>query len=136
MGPASRPALPADGAAVAALLEANGLEAEFVAAEFRVIEDAGGIVACGRLKRLPGGALELASVAVAQGRRGAGLGDRVTRDLLRGAARPVFALALAPGFFARHGFVPVPAASLPEALAGKANGMCASTGFVAMRLAA
>lgn len=131
----TRPARDSDRQPVQALLQENGLESDFVAAEFRVIEDSGEIVACGRMKRLPEGDVELASVAVVAARRGEGLGDLVTRELL-GATPPggsVYALALAPRFFTRHGFVPIAVESLPASLAGKARGICGSKGFVAMK---
>lgn len=131
----ARPARPSDQQAVQKLLRDNGLEADFVASEFQVVEDFGSIVACERLRRLPEGGVELASVAVVAGRRGEALGDLVTRGLLK-AVRPgvgVYALALAPGFFARHRFDPIVVEQLPESLLGKARGLCASKGFVAMR---
>jgi len=129
-----RPARSADEPAVLALLRPEGLEAHFVVSEFQVAEDAGAgrVVACGRLKRLPDGGLELASVAVAPDRRGQGAGDAVVRALLGQADGPVHALALAPGFFARHGFAPIAVERLPASLQAKATGMCASSGFVAM----
>lgn len=120
-----------DAPAVLALLRDAKLEAEFDAGEFVVAERGERIVGCARLKRLPGGDLELASVAVAPHLRGAGLGAALTRAALaRADGGPVIALALAPGFFSRFGFEPLDDA--PPALRAKADGFCRSSGFVPM----
>lgn len=130
----TRAAAPADEAAVLALLRQHkGLEVEFVAPEFAVAAEGGRILACGRLKRHADGALELASVTTDVAQQGQGLASAIVRRLLAGAGEPVFALALAPGFFARHGFREVPKESLPASVRAKAEGMCASQAFVAMR---
>lgn len=126
-----RAATETDRDAVRALLEGAALEAEFVPNEFRVAERDGAIVATARLKPLEGGAQELASVAVRADLRGQGIGEALVRDTLARAGPEVYALALAPGFFARVGFHAL--AATPAALREKAEGMCASTGFVAMR---
>lgn len=125
-----RPALPRDRDAVVALLRAEKLEAAFVPDEFLVTEVDGRVVACGRLKPLSDGSDEVASVAVAPEVRGEGLGASIVRRLLARARGPVHALALAPGFFARLGFSAVDRA--PEPLREKAEGICSSSGFVAM----
>jgi N-acetylglutamate synthase-like GNAT family acetyltransferase len=70
---------------------------------------------------------------VAKELRGRHVGDAVTAALLERADGAVHALALAPGFFARHGFAAIEPGALPASLQAKATGMCASTGFVAMR---
>lgn len=124
-----RPARPEDRDAVLALLVAAGLPADLDAPTW-VAEGDGGVVACARLHPLPDGAAELAGVAVAPGLRGRGVGARLVQELLRHAPPRTYALALAPGFFERHGFCRLP--QVPEALAQKARGVCASTGFVPM----
>ena len=92
------------------------------------------VLACGRLRRHADGALELASVATDRGHQGAGLASVLTRRLLAEAAgQPVYALALAPGFFARHGFREVAKDALPPSVRAKADGMCASKAFIPMR---
>ncbi|MBI4393186.1 MAG: GNAT family N-acetyltransferase [Euryarchaeota archaeon] len=126
----ARQALPTDLAAVQALLAAEGLEAEFKYHEFVVMEAKGEILACARLKPLPDGTLELASVAVAKEWRGMGLGERIVAAVLKRANAPVYALALAPGFFAKQGFRYLE--SVPVSLKRKAELHCASKGFVPM----
>jgi N-acetylglutamate synthase-like GNAT family acetyltransferase len=132
----TRRAVPADEAAVLALLRSHdGLEADFLAAEFEVAVQDRRVLACGRLKRHADGAIELASVATDAHHQGAGLASVLVRRLLaREAGRvPVYALALAPGFFARHGFHEVAQETLPASVLAKAEGMCASQPFIAMR---
>lgn len=118
--------------AVLALLQDEALEAEFVAREFVVAHADGRLVACARLKPLRAGGHELASVAVSRDLRGRGVGAQLVAAALAAARGPVYALALAPGFFARLGFVRDDA--LPPELAEKLAGMCASRGAVPMRL--
>lgn len=130
-----RPARSGDEAAVLALLARHkGLEMAFAAEEFLLAVDGPHVRACGRLRRHPDGALELASIATEPGHHGAGLGSAVVHALLSGVAdgSPVYALALAPGFFARFGFREVPRGDLPASVRDKAEGMCASQPFVAM----
>jgi N-acetylglutamate synthase-like GNAT family acetyltransferase len=137
MAPRFRPATANDRAAVLGLLSGYpGLEQAFEPGEFIVAvdgTDAGRrILACGRLRVHADGAVELASVATDKARHGAGLGSAVVQRLLASAAGPVYALALAPGFFARHGFAETPRGGLPASVKAKAEGMCASQPFVAM----
>lgn len=131
----SRRAVPADEAGVLALLrQHDGLETGFAAAEFAVTVQDRRVLACGRLRRHADGALELASVAADRDHQGAGLASVLVRRLLADArGEPVYALALAPGFFARHGFREVAKESLPAPVRAKADGMCASKAFVPMR---
>lgn len=119
-----------DEAAVVALLESEELEPDFVAAEFFVLEEAGAVVACARLKPLGDASHELASVAVRADRRGAGFGRRVVLAALERAPGVVHALALEPAFFERLGFRRVE--SPPAPLLEKAAGLCAGSGFVPM----
>ena len=125
-----RAARDADAPAVVRLLESAGLEAAFDPREAVVAEAEGRVVATARLRPLGEGAHELAGVAVAPGLRGHGLGARVVQAALAGAAGPVYALALAPGFFERHGFRRLDA--VPDALRDRAAGTCASSGAVPM----
>ncbi len=120
-----RPAAEQDREAVLALLEAAALETAFVADQFTVVVEDAEVVGCGRLKPLAEGGFELASVVVRADRRGRGLGDRVTNAILKGVDAEVFGIALAPAFFARHGFTEV--AALPASLAEKAT-HCAFAG--------
>jgi len=133
-----RPASSADADDVLDLLRLHhGLEVDFEPSEFLVASDDDGearpaIVACGRLRRHADGALELASVATRPGRHGSGLGSAIVKGLLAEADGPVWALALAPGFFVRHGFREAGLDGLPASVRAKADGMCASQPFVAM----
>ncbi|MEA3137677.1 MAG: hypothetical protein QOC71_1958 [Thermoplasmata archaeon] len=128
-----RRAAPADAEAVLALLRSHdGLEVEFDPADFCVAADGETVLACARLRRHADGALELASVATRSGLHGKGFGSALVRCILDGVHGPVYALALAPGFFAKHGFREVATASLPASVLAKADGMCASRPFVAM----
>ena len=128
-----RRAVPADEAAVLALLRSHpGLEIEFQAGEFCIATEGATIVACGRLRRHADDALELASVATRAGLHGRGVGSAVVTSLLGGVKAPIYALALAPGFFARHGFAEVDKARLPASVRAKAEGLCASQPYVAM----
>jgi N-acetylglutamate synthase-like GNAT family acetyltransferase len=128
-----RRASPADAEAVLALLRSHdGLEAEFDAAEFCIAAEGAAVLACARLRRHADGALELASVATRADLHGQGLGSGLVRCILEGVREPVYALALAPGFFARHGFREVAKSSLPASVLAKADGMCATRPFVAM----
>lgn len=116
---------------VKAILHAAGLEADFAAREFVVAEDdAGRVVGCARLKPLPEGASELASVAVVRHLRGSGLGTTLVKAALQDARGPVVGLMLAPDFFSRFGFERLD--SVPPSLRAKAEGTCASSGFVPM----
>lgn len=115
---------------VVALLEAEGLEANFVADEFLVAEDEGGVVGCARLAPLPEGLSEMASVAVAPDRRGEGIGRALVRRALASAEQPVHALCLQPAFFRNLGFEAVD--EIPPSLEAKARACCADRTFVPM----
>jgi N-acetylglutamate synthase-like GNAT family acetyltransferase len=130
---ATRPARPGDADAVLDLLRSHpGLEVEFHAGEFRVVDAGGRILACGRLRRHKDGSLELASVATAKAAQGQGHASAVVDALLAGVREPVYALALAPGFFVRHGFRPLPRDALPASVRIKAETLCASQPYQAM----
>ena len=79
-----------------------------------------GIAACGALRFHSPALAEVASLAVAPGRVGQGLGRRVVRALLDEAAalgvERVFALTLDPGFFHRLGFDTTSIREFPEKL--------------------
>lgn len=137
MAASIRKARASDEAPVLALLRSHpGLEVAFDAAEFHVAEDGRGVVACGRLHRHPDGSVELASVAVLPALKGTGVGTRLVQAMLRDPQPRLYALALAPGFFARFGFAELPRDQLPASVRGKAEGLCASQPYVAMARAA
>jgi N-acetylglutamate synthase-like GNAT family acetyltransferase len=128
-----RRAAPADEGAVLALLRSHqGLEVGFLASEFCLAVEGDEVLACGRLRRHVDGSLELASVATRAGLHGKGLGSSLVRCILGGVREPVYALALAPGFFERHGFHEVAREGLPASVRAKAEGLCASQPYVAM----
>jgi N-acetylglutamate synthase-like GNAT family acetyltransferase len=132
-----RPAAASDEAAVTALLRSHhGLEAVFAPGEFVVADAQGWPVGCARMRPCAGGGWELASVATRPGLQGRGIGSRLVGHALAGRDGPVYALALAPGFFARFGFEPVALGDMPPDVRAKAEGMCASRPYVAMRLGA
>lgn len=118
--PRVRAALETDRPSVLRLLLQEGLEAQFLAREFLVLEHEGRIVGCARTKRLPEGGSELGSVVVEPGLRGRGFARPLVVQALAGAPEPVFALTLVPELAARAGFRPVDAKELPESLRAKA----------------
>lgn len=127
-----RRARPEDAADVVKLLADAKLEVAFDPSEFRVARLGGRVIACARLKPLPDGTLELASVAVREDLRGKGIGEKLVRATLDVAKAPVVALAVAPGFFERLGLRRLD--HVPVALRQKAEGMCSSSGAVPMGL--
>lgn len=76
------------------------------------------LVGCGAVHPYPNGLVEIRSIAVAPECQHRGLGTRLIRRLLReaqrGQATRIFLFTRIPDFFARLGFVAVPAVSLPE----------------------
>ena len=126
-----RDAREADAKDVVALLDTAGLESAFEPREFVIAEESGRVVGCARLRTFPSGAHELASVAVAHDHRRSGIGSRVVEAALARATGAVYALALAPDFFAKKGFTPM-LVMAPE-LEEKARTLCASSGSVPMR---
>lgn len=130
---------------VVALLEGArlppaGIEAHFPGA-FVVARVAGRFVTGCAGVEVYGGVGLLRSVAVAEGARGTGLGERLTRAAMRRAAgqgvRELYLLTTtAEGFFPRLGFERVERASLPAALEAseQLRGVCPASA-VAMRLA-
>ena len=85
--------------------------------DFRVISEMGQVIACAVLRLYTPKVAELRSLAVAPGQRGAGLGTRLVKALLREArARDldmVFAFTYEVDFFARLGFGPVDRGLVP-----------------------
>lgn len=127
----TRPARDTDARAVVSLLLLDHhLEVAFDPTQFVVAEADGKVIACARLKPLGKDEAELASVIVDPTMRGQGVGARIVAAALEGAPRRVYALALAPEFFAAQGFRAIPA--VPPALVGKATSVCAKSGFVPM----
>jgi N-acetylglutamate synthase-like GNAT family acetyltransferase len=128
-----RSARNSDEAAVLALLRENkGLELAFHADEFRVAVEGHDIVGCGRLKRHSDGSLEIASVSTKANLRGKGIGSCIVEAILAGQREPIYALALAPDFFARHGFRLIDKQALPATVREKADTLCASQPYKAM----
>lgn len=125
-----RQARPGDADAARALLDEVDVEVAFEADEFLVAEGPDGLLGCVRLKPLPRGGQELASLAVAPDARGRGLGSRLVEAALDRAGGPVHALALAPDLLEDHGFVP--ADEVHPDLAEKQAGCCADRGAVPM----
>lgn len=87
--------------------------------DFRVAVDGDGqFMGCGALQLVNDGLAEIRSLAVDPARRGAGIGSRILRALLRDAQRlgvaRVFCLTRRLDFFARHGFIPVPMERFPD----------------------
>ena len=112
------------------LLSEHHLEVAFDPAQFVVAESQGNILACARLKPLDDVTWEIASVVVRQGARRGGVGAAVAKAALARATGTVYALALAPEFFASLGFRKLEA--VPAILHGTATSVCASSGFVPM----
>jgi amino-acid N-acetyltransferase len=106
-----RPAAPADHPAFTALVRSAGLPLdglEPALATAVVARDGAAVVACAALE-LYGDAALLRSVAVAQSRRGEGLGLRISQAALdlardRGARRVFLLTQTAEGFFPKLGF--------------------------------
>ena len=117
-------ARPADEAAVRALLRQAGLPHEDFAAHlanFLVARQGGAIVGVVGFERHGPDAL-LRSLVVAPAARGAGLGDRLVRELTeaarrQGVARFHLLTTPAEGFFARRGFEKVARNSVPAEIA-------------------
>lgn len=86
--------------------------------DFRVMFDGGELVGCGALQLVDEDLAEIRSVAVRPDRRGAGLGSRLVRALLRDARRlgipRVFCLTRRVHFFAQLGFEVVPMETFPH----------------------
>lgn len=125
-----RRARPGDADAARALLDEADVEAAFEADEFLVADGPDGLLGCVRLKPLPHGGHELASLAVAPDARGRGLGGRLVEEVLDHADGPVHALALAPDLLEDHGFVP--ADEVHPDLADKQAELCGERGAVPM----
>ncbi|HEY7724926.1 MAG TPA: arsenic resistance N-acetyltransferase ArsN2 [Anaeromyxobacteraceae bacterium] len=143
--PQLEPATPADVEAIRSLLEAAGLPSADLGApnqRFLVAREAGALLGCVGLELFGEGAL-LRSLAVAERRRGEGLGGALAAGALEEARRRgVRALYLltttAEGFFARRGFARIGREEVPEAVRGSAEfgALCpASAACMARRLA-
>lgn len=111
----------ADLGAIRLLLEAAGLPTSDLAAaspEFFVVRDAGRVVAAGALERFGSAAL-LRSVVVAADQRSRGLGQLVTRELERAAAKAgivdlILLTETAAEFFQRQGYGVIERAMAPS----------------------
>ncbi len=86
--------------------------------EFRVALHGGVIVGCGALQRVDASLAEIRTVAVEPAYRGAGIGGRIVRALVRDARRQgigrVFCLTRRTSFFARLRFQQVPREVFPH----------------------
>jgi amino-acid N-acetyltransferase len=126
MIPGIRPARKGDLPAVLALVRSAslpiaGLEDRFPAA-YRVAGEPGAVAAVCGLERCGSFGL-LRSLAVAEGSRGAGIGEALVKSALararRGRFEAVFLLTTtASGFFAKLGFEPVGREAAPPAIRG------------------
>jgi N-acetylglutamate synthase-like GNAT family acetyltransferase len=113
----------ADLGSIRTLLEGSGMPTSDLAAaspEFFVVRDAGRVVAAGALERFGSAAL-LRSVVVAADRRSRGLGQLVTRELERAAARAgiielILLTETAAGFFERQGYRVIERSAAPAAV--------------------
>ncbi|QIN80341.1 GNAT family N-acetyltransferase [Rubrobacter marinus] len=104
---------------ILALLEGSGLPREGLEGHPALVAREGERVVGSAALELYGSSALLRSVAVADGRRGEGLGGRLTREALalareRGARRAYLLTQTADGFFPRFGFRPVPRPEVPE----------------------
>lgn len=85
--------------------------------QFRVVEHAGHIVACGALHVLWDDLAEVRTLAVRPAYAGRGVGSALLADLLEDArelgAQRVFCLTFETRFFGRHGFVPIEGQAVP-----------------------
>ena len=122
-----RPARRDDEAAVKHLLSSEGLEADFVPAEFLVCESNGKIVACARAHRVPEGGTEFSSLVVLPSHRGRGISRALFGMALLGTRHPVYALTIVPELAARAGFETIRGEDLPRSLQNKAT-RCAIAG--------
>lgn len=125
-----RPATDRDAREIVELLANAGLDAAFDPREFVVAQESEHVVAAARLRALPDGAHELASVVVAPHLRRTGVGARIVREALDRATGAVFALAVAPEFFEKLGFARLD--DVPAVLAERATTTCAGTSFTPM----
>lgn len=120
-----REARPEDWDAVSRLLAAFKLAALDAASQFgpqyAVAEDGGGVlIGVAGYERYDGDIL-LRSVAVAEGRRSAGLGARLIHDRLAhahaaGASAAYLLTDTAAGYWRRHGFEAIDRSSAPESI--------------------
>lgn len=115
-----RPATPGDQAAIAALVWAEGLNADALRwPDFLVaVDEARRLIGIVQLRRHADGARELASLVVVPEWRGRGLGTRLVDVLL--APRPERVLVVADAahaaHFARWGFAPLAPADAPRSV--------------------
>ncbi|MGY1617190.1 GNAT family N-acetyltransferase [Geodermatophilus sp. SYSU D00691] len=139
-----RPAVPADLPAVHALVAASGLPLDGLdgATQVLVAEEDGDVVGTVALERHgdgPATAFLLRSAAVAERRRGTGLGAALVTAALApvdAAGAPVALLTeSAANWFPRFGFVVVPREELPPALGASAElrGACPASAHALLR---
>jgi amino-acid N-acetyltransferase len=82
------------------------------------VSGSGELLGCGALKEYSPSIAEVASVAVARGMQGCGIGSRIVREVERLAAKrgvdELFALTLTPGFFMSAGYSIAERSRFPE----------------------
>lgn len=80
----------------------------------------GQVVGCASLRDFGGGLGELRSLSVVAEAHGRGLGESLVHAVVRDARKRgitrLFAITRNPGYFARHGFVELPMAEVPDML--------------------
>ena len=85
--------------------------------DFMLAEECGKVLACGALKLYDNEIAEIRSLCVEPGRKSSGLGRALTERLLSRAEhrrlKTVFALTVAPEFFAKCGFQEAPRENFP-----------------------
>lgn len=138
-----RSAVASDLAAIEALLEANNLPTDGVAAhltDFVVGVGPRGTAACGGVEYYADFAL-MRSIAVARGARGAGLGKAIVAYLLAECrTRAIQSVALltttAEHYFVDQGFVPVARDEVPRPLlaSGQFRGLCPASAITMLKV--
>lgn len=120
--PTIRPAIQADAEAIRGLVRAAQLNPRDLDwRRFLVADDAGTVVACAQVRAHGGGTRELASVVVAPGRRGEGLGRAISEaTIAREPARPLYLYAESRNepYWARFAFVTIDGDDIPRDMRG------------------
>lgn len=116
---AIRPATTADRTAILNLMRRGDFNRiNLKAACFLVAEEAGRVIGIGQIKRHRDGTPELASLVVAAGRRGKGIGSAIVRALVARHQGDLYLFCLAEleGYYERLGFHRVERRDLPASL--------------------
>ena len=113
-----RPAVQSDFPAIRALI--RGAHINPTGLDWRrftvAVSPAGGVIACGQVKPVPGGLWELASLAVQPGHRRRGIAAAIIQRLSLSAPRPLYLTCRAAlgGFYEKYGFVVVERDVMPR----------------------